>query len=394
MNIKSENYNIYFKIRLDEYGEEDTIKYSEFYKDIPNENLQKIFSLFHFHLNDLLKYLNRRLKNGHYTAYESRRLIYWIEEIDSIQTKLKISEYSFEIIPYYKEVLDKCGSFLQSAGGSPIPKDFEKIDIVELNSIFILKSSTSIERNKSKVVFTTKLIGEGSYANVYKYKDDYYNRHFVIKQAKKDLNDREYERFKREFNEMKKLNSPYVIEVYNFNDLKRQYTMEFADETLEKYISKNNNKLTVEDRINIVNQILRAFSYINRKGVLHRDISTKNVLIKRYDDIIVVKISDFGLVKLENSNLTKVDTEIKGSLNDPKLEITGFSNYSIEHETYALVRLIYYIMTGKMRLESFSSKKLELFVNKGISDDLNSRFKSADEIKCAFNNVVRSFRNI
>jgi len=62
------------------------------------------------------------------------------------------------------------------------------------------------------------VIGEGSYARVHKYKDEYYNRSFVIKKALKNFNEKELERFKREFEEMKKLNSPYVIEVYNFDE--------------------------------------------------------------------------------------------------------------------------------------------------------------------------------
>ena len=34
------------------------------------------------------------------------------------------------------------------------------------------------------MVYNLKLIGEGSYANVYKYKDTFYNCNFVIKRAK------------------------------------------------------------------------------------------------------------------------------------------------------------------------------------------------------------------
>lgn len=71
--------------------------------------------------------------------------------------------------------------------------------------------------------------------------------------------------------------------------------------------------------------------------MLHRDISTKNVLIKIYDGIKVIKISDFGLVKIPWSELTKSGTEVKGYLNDPKLSIGGFKHYEMRHETYALV---------------------------------------------------------
>jgi len=48
-----------------------------------------------------------------------------------------------------------------------------------------------------------KFIGEGSYANVYKYKDPFYKNFFVVKRAKDNLNAKEIERFQREFNAMK-----------------------------------------------------------------------------------------------------------------------------------------------------------------------------------------------
>lgn len=79
-------------------------------------------------------------------------------------------------------------------------------------------------------------IGSGSYASVHKYKDEYYNRWFAIKRANKDLTEEECQRFKAEFDTMQKLNSPYVVEVYNFDETNRQYVMEYVDKTLEAYI--------------------------------------------------------------------------------------------------------------------------------------------------------------
>ncbi|CUB29355.1 Serine/threonine-protein kinase PrkC [Bacillus amyloliquefaciens] len=235
----------------------------------------------------------------------------------------------------------------------------------------------------------TKVIGEGSYSRVYKYKDEYYNRFFVIKKALKNLNEKELERFKREFEEIKKLNSPYVIEVYNFDEENNQYTMEYADETLEDFISKNNTKLNVNQRISLVRQIFQAFIYINSKGVLHRDISTKNILIKKYEGVNIIKVSDFGLVKIPDSTLTSKNTEFKGSLNDPKLEVIGFDKYEAIHETYALTRLIYFVMTGRRTIGSFNSEEFENFVMKGISDNIDERYKDVEELRNNFVKIKR-----
>ena len=66
--------------------------------------------------------------------------------------------------------------------------------------------------------------------------------------------------------------------------------MEYMDYTLDEYISTHNSTLTITQRKGIVQQILRAFDYLHSKGHLHRDISPKNILLKEYDDTIVILI--------------------------------------------------------------------------------------------------------
>lgn len=388
--ISSEKGNsVYLRNKLEElierFGDENINRYIDFYEAFP-VSLQRLLSLLHYEFNRLLKYLNGRLQNGHYTAHESRDLIYLIDELKTIQSNLKGSELDFDLIQDYKQRLTECEDFLRESCGSPIPNDFEKVNITENEPIFYIRTAVKIPRKGVMTLYQTKVIGEGSYARVHKYKDEYYNRFFVIKKALKNLNEKELERFKREFEEMKKLNSPYVIEVYNFDEENNQYTMEYADETLEDFISKNNTKLNVNKRISLVRQILQAFIYINSKGVLHRDISTKNILIKKYEGVNIIKVSDFGLVKIPDSTLTSKNTEFKGSLNDPKLEIIGFDKYEAIHETYALTRLIYYVMTGRRTIGSFNSEEFENFVMKGISDNIDERYKDVEEIR---NNFVK-----
>ena len=125
---------------------------------------------------------------------------------------------------------------------------------------------------------------------------------------------------------------------------------------------------------------MRAFRYIHSKGLLHRDISPKNILLKKYDDVSVIKVSDFGLVKVPDSNLTTINTEFKGYFNDPRLLTEGFYNYGILHETFAITRLIYFVISGKTRIDNIKDVKLSSFVNKGLSTNLSERFQSVDEM--------------
>lgn len=382
------NIENYLQNIIEEFGEENVNHLINLYRDISSDRLKKVFSKAHYEINNLLKYLNDRLPRGeykgHYTAQESRLLIKWINTIKKMQYDLKESEVSFEIAPYYGEVLDKCKEFLNEFGGSPIPEGFVKTELILLEPVFFISKTISIVKGESRILYPIKPIGEGSYAKVFKYKDEFYDKYFVIKRAKKDLTTKELERFKREYIEMKKLKSPYVIEVYNYNIEKNEYIMEYADETLLQYISAHNNIMTKDTRRVIVLQIIKALEYIHSLGLLHRDISLTNVLLKKYDGLVVVKISDFGLVKIPESNLTSTLTELKGSLNDPDLEIFGFKNYKIVHETYAITRLIHFIMTGRNRIQRFEDVKLEQFVMKGLDKNLENRYQSIQELRDAF----------
>ncbi|TKI75774.1 protein kinase family protein, partial [Bacillus wiedmannii] len=72
-------------------------------------------------------------------------------------------------------------------------------------------------------------------------------------------------------------------EVYNFDDEKQRYIMEYADSSIYAYIKKYNNSLATSKRIDFVQQIFKAFTYIHTKGILHRDVSPSNILIKMYE---------------------------------------------------------------------------------------------------------------
>ncbi len=229
-----------------------------------------------------------------------------------------------------------------------------------------------------------RLIGGGAYAQVFKYYDTRYDKWFALKRAKKDLDEKELIRFKREFDDMKKLNSLYVLDVYNYDVIKNQYTMELMECTLEQYINKNNSSIEEKQRRKIALQLFNAYEYIHSQGLLHRDICPKNILVKQYDDSVIIKISDFGLVKEMASELTSDSTDVKGYYNDPTLKIEGFKNYDILHEIYALTQVIVFVMTGKSKFDKLKDEKLKAFLLKGTNPDKTKRFQSLDEMRQVF----------
>lgn len=390
MNIELENY--LHKIEEDIADLPTTSEYDELYENIQDKNLGQLFSKLHNNISRLVKRMNTRLptfnRSNHYWAEESRDLILCIEVVQELYYKLRSTEYSFNIDSYYFEFFKKGENFLSKSGGSAIPLGMNKIEVYYTKPIFFKNETTVVKTNNSAYNYQRKLIGEGSYARVYSYKDEFYKKKFIVKVAKNDLTNEELERFEKEFYITKDLNSPYIIEVYSFDSEKNEYYMEYMDTTLYDYIRKYNTKLLDTTRYTIVNQILHAFNYIHSKNIFHRDISPKNILIKNYDNTVVAKVSDFGLVKIPDSSLTKFNTEIKGYFNDlSSLKLEGFNNYNMHHEIYALSYLIFFICTGKENIAGYSGKYEEL-IKIGMAVDKLSRPKNVIELKKLFDKII------
>ena len=362
------------------------------YASIPNEDLQTLFAVYHTQLNTWFTTLNgdlrieydedgnRLYKGGYFHAQDSRDLLSVMEAIDQLRTKCRGTEYAFKICDGYDDAIRRCRRFVVKSGGSTIPEGFSAIEIVDLSPIFQLENGIAILQDKQTIYKNLKPVGEGSYAHVFSYTDPTYLIPVILKRARSNLDSKELARFKQEYEVLKSLHSPYIIEVYAYNDTAHEYTMECMDETIYKFIQRKNNQLSLNDRKRIIAQICKGFSYIHSKNLLHRDISLTNTFIKHYDDVYVVKIGDFGLVKIPESNLTSLQSEIKGSLNDPDLVNVGFGNYEMRHETFALTRLCYYILTGRTNVERQKDGAIKQFWNKGTSPNKTDRFSTVDEV--------------
>lgn len=380
----------YIESQYRELGDRINIEFIDLYKTFSSRKLQEIFSTIQHIFAYNYTAMNSRLPTddcgNHFWADNSRELILAIEVLRGLERVLKNTKDAFTVDPYYEQIIKKSMEFLVKSGGSAIPPYMDKVEIYYADPILRKKDAIVLTLNSTEQQYADlKQIGFGSYATVYSFYDSFYNRKFVLKRANSDLSPKEIERFKQEFEQMARLSSPYIVEVYRYDGIKNEYIMEYMDFTLKDYIEKQNPSM--EERKKIINQIFHAFRYIHSKNILHRDISPANIMIKTFDDVNVVKVCDFGLVKLPDSDLTSVDTVLKGCYNDPALITEGFRNYTIFHETYALTRLIAFILTGRATADRIQDINLKSFVEKGLSSDKSKRYKSVDEMIVAFKKI-------
>lgn len=373
---------------------EDDLEYKELYRGVNNQTLQIILSTAQKHLVELFEKMNSRLPtqddSAHYWAEESRQLKYLVNMLAGLEKGLNDTPYAIRIDSNYQKVFKWLSGFLEDSGGSEIPPHSASIDILYADPIATPADKLSIKGLPTDFgQLSLTMRGEGAYATVFSFTDPVTGKLVALKRAKKDLDEKELERFKQEYDTLKRLDSPYVLEAYEFSESPYQYTMEYAGQTLKEYLRYNNQRMPTADRVGIARQILRGFKYIHSKGLLHRDISLNNVLIQRHEDTLVVKISDFGLVKWPDSTLTSRDSEVNGTWLDPLLDRKTFGEYDMANEVYALTRLVYSVMTGKEKPTRIDDPALAEFTSRGTDvEHPERRYRDDREIREAFERMV------
>ena len=154
-------------------------------------------------------------------------------------------------------------------------------------------------------------LGAGAMGAVYKGFDPLIKRTLAIKTIRLDIarGSEEYktflERFYQEARISGTLSHPNIVTLFDIGEdnglpfLALEY---IEGETIESLLDRG-VKFRPEKVIGLISQIAAALDYAHSKGVIHRDVKPANLLLYEEDRI---KISDFGIAKLADSEMTKV----------------------------------------------------------------------------------------
>ena len=230
----------------------------------------------------------------------------FLEQI--IQTSQKVRQYVPIILIYTSKTFNELQKIEEKYG---IKYDLEKskINILEFRVLYEqIKSSTTVisQEEENKRYSYILQIGSGTSATVHLVHDNEKNRKVAMKKIdSSEMKDTEKERVQKEVENMKSMSIPTFIEFYDYendNDTQKIY-MEYADQgTLENKIAqmKNDGKDFEEENIfDYLIDILLALYTLNKKGIVHRDIKSENILLKteKINDknVTVAKLSDLGL---------------------------------------------------------------------------------------------------
>lgn len=188
-------------------------------------------------------------------------------------------------------------------------------------------------------------LGHGGFANVFGSDNEAY----AVKQLKVDMRSQKLvSRFKREYEITKSLKEvSNIIPVYGYYPSTNSYTMLRCDKTLKSYLDSEN--ASDEAKNLIVDTILYTMEQVHNKGILHRDLSVNNILLKLENSGISIYISDFGLGKLleiESSYQTKNTNGIGHTDFTAPEQLLNLSSSSKASDVFSLGRVINYIYTG------------------------------------------------
>ncbi|MFL6698492.1 MAG: protein kinase domain-containing protein [Vitreoscilla sp.] len=197
----------------------------------------------------------------------------------------------------------------------------------------------------------SEVLGRGSMGTVYKGFDPHIHRPVAIKTIHRELlgdstaSDSMAARFRNEAKAVGRIAHPGVVAIYDFGEDGDVtfIAMEFVDgRTLDEILAVP-QMLSEANVLAVMDQLLDALSVAHAQGVWHRDIKPANLIVTKAGQ---VKLTDFGIARLEDANLTQVSSMIGTPAYMAPEQFTG---QGIDHraDLFACGVLLYRMLTGR-----------------------------------------------
>ena len=226
------------------------------------------------------------------------------------------------------------------------------LDESDINSKISEKDFTSI-----------KLIGKGSYGNVFLVRYKRNNKIYAMKVLNKSLlrEQNQENNTKSERNLMIQISCPFIVNIkFAFqNDFKLFLVQEFLQGGDLFFHIHTQPKFSNEKTKFYVTELVIAIEFLHKNNMLYRDLKPENILIDANGHI---KLTDFGLSKIL-SNSEKTYT-ICGTVQYLAPEILYGEGYNKAVDWWSLGCIMYEMLTGKLPFKQLKNGKLNIEVYK------------------------------
>jgi len=252
-------------------------------------------------------------------------------------------------------------------------------------------------------------LGEGAMGKVYKCYDPDFQRMVAVKTVHKALLDSSpscefRERFRNEMRAAGKLSHPNIVAVFDAGEKDGCpfFVMEFVEGQELRHMLDEATPFTIDQSLSIIKGVLSGLARIHQNGITHRDLKPANIFIASDG---VAKIADFGIAKLDSSEMTQVGTIIGspkymspeqcvGEPADARSDLfavgiilyellTGTYCFSADSTTAITQKIINVNASPPSRVLSGLPKNLDGVIKKALAKKTVDRFQSADEFLAA-----------
>lgn len=195
-------------------------------------------------------------------------------------------------------------------------------------------------------------LGSGAMGVVYKARDPKIDRFVAVKtislSSQNPEEQREYrERFFLEAQAAGRLLHPGIVTIFDTGEDPDGHiafiVMEFiAGQSLDRLLSEKTKKLTLDTALLLTEELAEALDHAHGQGVIHRDMKPANILVTTEGH---AKIADFGIAKLNLSNLT-LPGRVLGTpayMSPEQLEGEAVDRRS---DLFSLGAILYHMVTG------------------------------------------------
>ena len=197
------------------------------------------------------------------------------------------------------------------------------------------------------------MVGSGGMAYVYLAHDEVLDRDVALKLLKTTYTENEelVERFRREARSAASLSHPHIVPVFDggaTGDGAHYITMEYLPGgTLKDRISSEGT-LSPQRVVEVGLQIAEALQCAHERGVIHRDIKPRNILITGSGQ---VKVADFGIARAAEASTISNLGDILGSAKYMSPEQAAGERVGAASDLYSLGVVLYEMLTGRVPFE-------------------------------------------
>jgi eukaryotic-like serine/threonine-protein kinase len=213
-------------------------------------------------------------------------------------------------------------------------------------------------------------LGRGAMGVVYEGWDPTIQRIVAIKTIPiTDADDAETQegiaRFRREAQAAGRLTHPNIVSVFDYGETSdlAYIVMEFVNGPSLKELMGKDDRFALEDTVKIMQDVLAGLEHSHEQGVVHRDIKPANLMLTSRERARArIKISDFGIARIESSSMTQAGA----MMGTPTyMSPEQFMGQPVDARTdlYACGVLLYQLLTGERPFEGGLSAIMHKVLN-------------------------------